>query len=133
LRVVAGPTVGATPAGNGGSNDGAVSRFYVAHRFADFLDYADAFMTENSSFLHTRHGATHEMQIGAADSTGGQTHNGIEIVFYGRFLAIVQSNVSKSMENDGFHGFFPGSSFLEIGPLQSFTAAARDVMKSASA
>jgi hypothetical protein len=105
----------------------------VRHAAGRSSDAADAFMTENSSFLHTRHGATHEMQIGAADSTGGQTHNGIEIVFYGRFLAIVQSNVSKSMENDGFHGFFPGSSFLEIGPLQSFTAAARDVMKSASA
>jgi hypothetical protein len=73
------------------------------------------------------------MQIGAADSTGGQMHVGVEIVLYGRLLDIVQSSVSDSMENDGFHGFSPGSSFLEIGPLQSFTAAARDVMKSASA
>jgi hypothetical protein len=73
-------------------------------------------MTENSSFLHTRHGATHEMQIGAADSTGGQTHNGVEFVLYGRLLAIVQSNVSNSMENDGFHSSAPGNSFPEIGP-----------------
>jgi hypothetical protein len=73
------------------------------------------------------------MQIGAADSTGGQMHVGVEIVLYGRLLDIVQSSVSDSTENDGFHGFSPGSSFLEIGPLQSFTAAARDVMKSASA
>jgi hypothetical protein len=74
-------------------------------------------MTKNSSFLHTQHGATHEMQIGAADSTGGQMHNGVEIVFYGRLLAVVESNVSNSMENDGFHSSSPGNSFSEIGPF----------------
>src|SRR5258708_28822657 len=67
--------------------------------------------TENSSFLHTRHGATHEMQIGAADSAGGQTHNGVEIVFYRRLLDVVESNVSNSMVNDGFHSYSPEKSF----------------------
>jgi len=55
-------------------------RFYVADAFGDLFDNADAFMTENSSFLHTRHDATHEMQIAAADRAGCQTHNGVEIV-----------------------------------------------------
>jgi hypothetical protein len=68
-------------------------------------------MTENSSFLHTRHGATHEMQIGAADSAGGQTHNGVEIVLYRRLLDVVESNVSNSMVNDGFHSYSPEKSF----------------------
>src|SRR5258707_12741628 len=67
--------------------------------------------TENSSFLHTRHGATHEMQIGAADSAGGQTHNSVEIVFYGRFVDAVESNVSNFMVNDGFHSYSPEKAF----------------------
>jgi hypothetical protein len=72
------------------------------------------------------------MQIGAADSTGGQMQNGVEIVLYGTLVDIVQSSVSNSMENDDFHSSPPGNSFSEIGPFQSFTAAAIYVMKSAS-
>jgi hypothetical protein len=62
-------------------------------------------MTEDSFFLCTRHSAAHEMLIGAADSAGGQMHNGVELVFYGRGLGVAESNVSNSMENDGSHGF----------------------------
>jgi hypothetical protein len=51
------------------------------------------------------------MQIGAADSAGGQTHNGVEILLDGRLLDVVEIDVSNSMENDGFPGFSPGSSF----------------------
>src|SRR6267142_1320031 len=76
--------------------------------------------TENSSFLHTRHGATNEMQIGAADSAGGQTHNGVEIVFYRRLLDVVESNVSNSMVNDGFHSYCPGKSFWGFVALLGF-------------
>ena len=80
LRVVTGAAVRTVTASDGGRNYDAIAGFYIANAFADFFDDTDAFMTENSSFLHTRHGATHEMQIGAADSAGGQTHNGVEIV-----------------------------------------------------
>jgi hypothetical protein len=51
------------------------------------------------------------MQIGAADSAGGQTHNGVEIVLYRRLLDCVQSNIANPMENDGFHSFSPEESF----------------------
>jgi len=54
------------------------------------------------------------MQIGAADSAGGQTHNGVEIVFYRRLLDVVESNVSNSMVNDGFHSYSPEKSFWEF-------------------
>ena len=76
--------------------------------------------TENSSFLHTRHGATNEMQIGAADSAGGQTHNGVEIVFYRRLLDVVESNVPNSMVNDGFHSYSPEKSFWGFVVLPGF-------------
>jgi hypothetical protein len=72
-------------------------------------------MTENSSFLRTRHGATHEMQIDAADSVGGQRNNGVEIVPDGRPNDIVRSNACDPMKNDGFHNSFRRNSFSEIG------------------
>src|ERR1700730_5126737 len=103
-----------------------MARYFSGH------DYADAFMTENSSFLHTRHGATHKMQIGAADSAGGQTHDGVEIVLYGRLLDIVQSNVSDTMENDGFHSSSPGNSFSGTGSVHDFSVTATHVMRCAA-
>jgi hypothetical protein len=69
------------------------------------------FMTEDSAFLRARHGATHEMQIGAADSAGGQTHNGVEILLDRRLPDVLETNVSYSTEDDGFPAFSPGSSF----------------------
>ena len=75
------------------------------------FDDADAFRTEDSAFSHTRQSATHEMQIGALDSAGGQTHDGVEIRLDRRLLEVARTDVSNSMENDGFHGFSPGSSF----------------------
>ena len=80
-------------------------------------------MTEDSAFLHTRHGATHEMQIGAADSAGGQTHNGVELVLYRRLLDVVESNISNSTKNYGFPGFSLGSSFCGAGVARGFAAA----------
>src|SRR6266436_3795162 len=66
---------------------------------------ADAFKTWNSSFWRTRRGTTHGMQIDAADSAGGQRHNGVEIVSDGRPDDIVQSNFCDPMEN-GFYSSF---------------------------
>ena len=66
-------------------------------------------MTEGSAFLHIRHGATHEMQIGDADSAGGQTHNGVEILVDRKPLDVAGADVSNSMENDGSRDFSPGS------------------------
>src|SRR5260221_4852872 len=114
LRVVARSAVRASSAGNCGRNDGAISGLYIADGFADFFNDADAFMTEDSAFLHTGHGATHEMQICAANSAGGQTHNGVEVVLYRRLLDRVQSNISNPMENDGFHSFSPEKSFVDF-------------------
>jgi len=74
-------------------------------------------MTEGNAFLHTRHGATHEKQIGAADNAGGQTRNGVEILLDRRLLGTVGTDVSNSMENDGSRDFSPGSSFCEAGFL----------------
>jgi hypothetical protein len=79
-------------------------------------------MTEDSSFLQTRHGAAHEMQIGAADSAGGQTNDGVELVLYGRLLDVVESDVSSSMENNGCRGFSPGSSFCGSGLIRGLAA-----------
>ena len=90
------------------------------HIVVELLD-DDAFMTENSSFLHTRHGTTHEMQIGAADSVGGQTHNGIEIVLYRWLLDVVQSNVSNPM-NDCFYAYSPEKSFWRFVVPRGFGA-----------
>src|SRR6266852_2929903 len=81
---------------------------YLAHAFADFPDDADTFMTGSSSFLHTRHhSGAHEMQIGAADSAGRQTHDGIE-------SDLIGSNVSDSMENGGAHELSNEDSFASL-------------------
>src|SRR5712664_1935715 len=87
---------------------------YLAHAFADFPDDADTFMTGSSSVLHTQHSGAHEMQIGAADSAGGQTCDGIESDLNGRFLDRVGSNVSDSMENDSFHQLSKQDSFASL-------------------
>jgi hypothetical protein len=111
LRVISRAAVGASSARNGRGDDGAISGLYIAYSFADLFNDADAFMTEDSAFLHTGHGATHEMQIGVADSAGVQTHNGVEIVLDRRLLDSIQSNISNTMENDGFYSFSPEESF----------------------
>jgi hypothetical protein len=67
------------------------------------------------------------MQIGAADSAGGQTHNGVEIVLYRRLLDSIQSNISNPMENDSFHSSSPEKSFgdfLVLGMRAIVTRAA---------
>src|SRR5258708_40262326 len=66
------------------------------------------------------------MQIDAADSAGGQRHNGVEIVSDGRPDDIVQSNVCDPMEN-GFYSSFCGNSFSKIGSVQNFFATARHI------
>ena len=68
-------------------------------------------MTEDNAFLHTLPGATHEMQTGAGDSAGGQTHNGIEAVPDRKLLERIQSNISNPTENDGFHNFSANKAF----------------------
>src|SRR5258708_9734906 len=70
------------------------------------------------------------MQIDAADSAGGQRHNGVEIVSDGRPDDIVQSNVCDPMEN-GFYSSFCGNSFSKIGSVQNFIATARHINEGA--
>jgi len=56
------------------------------------------------------------MQIGAANSAGGQTHNGVEIVLYRRLLDVVESNVSNSMVNDAFIAILRKNHFGDLLP-----------------
>lgn len=65
----------------------------------------------NISVLQARDGAAHEMRIGAGDSAGDQTLDGIETILNFGPFDIVQMDVGNSMEDNGSHIFFPERAF----------------------
>ena len=77
---------------------------------AEFMD-THALRPGNISVLQARDGAAHEMRIGAGDSAGDQTLDGIETILNFGPFDIVQMDVGNSMEDNGSHIFFPERAF----------------------
>jgi len=43
------------------------------------------------------------MQICAADSAGGKTHDGVVTIFNLWFFDVIESNISDAVKSNGFH------------------------------
>ena len=103
LRIVAGAAVRAGAAADRRGDHHAVAGPQVADPGADLLDHAHALVPEDRPRLHPRHGAAHEVQVGAADGAGGQAHDRVGRLADLRLGDVVEADVADVVEHHGLH------------------------------
>ncbi len=107
LGVVARAAVRAGAAGDRRADHDAIARVEVAHAFAELLDDAHAFVTEDAAGLHAGHRAADEVQVGAADGARRQADDGVLGALQLGFGHVVEADVPDAVEDDGFHARGP--------------------------
>jgi hypothetical protein len=103
LGEVTDPAVRAGAAAEDGGEQHPVAGLEVADAVADLLDHAHAFVPQHLSRFHPRHRAADEVQVGAADRRGGDTHDGVGRLLDLRFRYVVQADVADVVVHNCLH------------------------------
>src|SRR5205085_7724958 len=107
------PAVGAVAAADGRGNHHPVADAEIAHRLPDLLDDTHAFVAEDGSRLHSRHGAADHVEVGAADRARRETDDGVGRLLDLRLLHVLEAHVAHAVEHDRFHDVSFGKSARE--------------------
>jgi len=107
LGVVAGAAIAAVAAGDGGGHHDAVADVQVAHVAAQRLDDTHGLMAEDGALAHAADGATHEVQVGAADGRCGDADHRIGAGQHLGLCDVVQAYVADIVEYHCFHDRLP--------------------------
>jgi hypothetical protein len=103
LGVVAGTAIGAVAAGYGRNDQNAVAFRKIAHHGAELLDHAHGLVSEDGARLHAGDGASHEMQIRAADCRCGDADYSVGGLLNLPLGHILEADIADVMKNDGLH------------------------------
>src|SRR6185437_15366727 len=99
LRVVARAAIGTVTATDGGRDHHAVALAEVAHCGSRLFHHADALMSQHGSRNHSRHGATHHVQVSSANCACGEPHDRIIRLLDLWFSNVFYTNISDSTKH----------------------------------
>src|SRR5690349_4224961 len=80
-----------------------ISRLERRDSRADIVNDADAFVTENTTRLASRHIPFEDMQVGSADRRTRDSHDGVGRMGNGRHRAIFQCAFPGAVIDERFH------------------------------
>ena len=102
LRRLSAPTEEASPACDQARDDDALSLLQAIDARADFLDHADALMTEHEAG-HDGQSAVIEVQVGAADAGARDSHERVGGRLERGVVDALDAHVVGSVEDSSFH------------------------------
>jgi hypothetical protein len=60
-------------------------------------------MTEHAPRLHAAYSSANHVQVGSANRAGGESHDGVALLFDFGFGNVIDPNVTNAVEDNCFH------------------------------
>src|SRR5581483_5756452 len=103
LSAVSRPAVRAVSAADGGWNNHTIANAQIPNAFPDLLDDTHGLGSENRSLLQARHGAAHEVQVGATDRARRDADDGVGVLLDLRLRDVLETDVPDTVKDYCLH------------------------------